>query len=261
MHRVVPFDKNYDQVRNLENTAFILLIISSILIFSNWLLSKVFFGDTKVEIEAFIEIARCVSYVGTVLYLLINLLAKILFFIAEKRKRLDLIDHSFGTIYSNENTEGYYNNLETIPGVKKLAINSYESSFHTENNLKHLIYKNFMYLSIFSFPFLLSIFSKNGYEIVKLLFEISIPLTLFSQFVIMLIYYQNVIEINERFKIELTNIGDKEIGQGDIAKLLIPVLEYYSIKAWANINLDSKIFLRYNKTISEKWNKRKDNLR
>ena len=39
MHRVVPFDKNYDQVRNLENTAFILLIISSILIFSNWLLT------------------------------------------------------------------------------------------------------------------------------------------------------------------------------------------------------------------------------
>jgi hypothetical protein len=77
----------------------------------------------------------------------------------------------------------------------------------------------------------------------------------------MLIYYLNVLEINERFKIELTNIGDKEMGQDDIAKLLIPVMEYYNIKAWANINLDSKIFLKYNETISEKWTKRKDNLK
>lgn len=261
MPRIVPFDTNYDQIRKFENTAFILLIISSILIFSNWLLSKAFSDNINDEIETLKEVARVISYVGMVLYLLINLLAKILFHTVEKRKRNDLIDNSFGTKYSNENTEGYYNNSETQVGVKKLALNSYESSFHTENTLKYMLYKNLVYLVIFSVPFLLSIFSKNGSEIVRLLFEISIPLTLLSQLVIMLIYYQNVLEINERFKIELTNIGDKEMGQGDIAKLLIPVMEYYSIKAWANINLDSKIFMKYNKAISEKWTKRKENLK
>jgi hypothetical protein len=261
MSRIVPFDTNYDQLRKFDNTAFILLIVSSILIFSNWLISKIF-SDNHVEvIETVKEIARVISYVAMVLYLLINLFAKILFHTLEKRKRNDLIDNSFGTKYSNENTEGYYNNSETQVGVKKLALNSYESSFHTENTLKYMFYKNLVYLMIFSIPFLLSIFSKNGSEFVRLLFEISIPLTLLSQLVIMLIFYQNVLEINERFKIELTNIGDKEMGQDDIAKLLIPVMEYYSIKAWANVNLDSKIFMKHNKDISEKWTKRKENLK
>lgn len=261
MPRIVPFDANYDQIRKFENTAFILLIISSILIFSNWLLSKVFSDNFNNEIENLKEVSKVVSYVGMVLYILINLLTKILFHTVEKRKRNDLIDNSFGTKYSNENTEDYYNNSETEVGVKKLALNSFESSFHTENTLKNMLYKNLVYLVIFSVPFLLSIFSKNGSEIVRLLFEISIPVTLLSQLVIMLIYYQNVLEINERFKIELTNIGDKEMGKDDIAKLLIPVIEYYSIKAWANINLDSKIFMKYNEAISEKWTKRKENLR
>ncbi len=261
MTRIVPFDANYDQIRKFENVAFILLIVSSILIFSNWLLPKAFPDNLNDEIETIKEVARVISYVGMVFYLLINILAKILFHTVEKRKRNDLIDNSFGTKYSNENTEGYYNNSETQVGIKKLALNSYESSFHTENTLKYMLYKNLVYLVIFSVPFLLSIFSKNGSEIVRLLFEISIPLTLFSQLLIMLIYYQNVLGINERFKIELTNIGDKEMGQDDIAKLLIPVMEYYSIKAWANINLDSKIFMKYNNSISDKWTKRKENLK
>jgi hypothetical protein len=261
MTRIVPFDTNYDQIRKFENTAFVLLIISSSLIFLNWLLSKFFPDNLNNEIETAEDVSKVISYVGMVLYLLINLLSKILFYTVEKRKRNDLIDNSFGTKYSNENTEGYYNNSETQFGVMKLALNSYESSFHTENTLKYMLYKNLVYLVIFSVPFLLSIFSKNGSEIVILLFEINIPLTLLSQLLIMLIYYLNVLEINERFKIELTNIGDKEMGKYDIAKLLIPVMEYYNIKAWANINLDSKIFLKYNETISEKWTKRKDNLK
>jgi hypothetical protein len=261
MPRTVPFDTSYEQIRKFENTAFALLFFSSILILLEWLLSKAYSENFITVIEIVKEFSRVLSYVGMLSYLLINLLARILFHTVEKRKRNDLIDNSFGTRYADENTEGYYNNSETHIGVKKLALNSYESSFHTENTLKYMLYKNLFYLVLFSIPFFLSIFSKNGNEIVRLLFEISIPLTLLSQFVIMFIYFQNVLEINERFKIELTNIGDKEMGQDDFAKLLIPVLDYYSIKAWANINLDSKIFMKYNRIISDKWTIRKENLK
>ena len=37
-------------------------------------------------------------------------------------------------------------------------------------------------------------------------------------------------------------------------------MEYYSIKSWANTNLDSKIFEKYNDKISDKWKQRKLNL-
>lgn len=261
MTRFVPFDANYDQIRRLEKTSFTLLVVSALLIMLNWVLTKLFDNQVNTQYNDIKELAKVISYVSMVGYLIINVISKILFHNVEKRKRNDLIDNSFGTKYSDENTVGYYNNDETENGIKKLALNSYESSFHTENTLKLMLYKNLVILIAFSIPFLLSIFSKNGSDIVRLLFEISIPLTLFSEFVIMLIYYLNVSEINERFKIELTNIGDLNINEKDIPKLLIPVMEYYSIKAWANTNLDSKIFNKNNEKISEKWRKRKAKLK
>lgn len=261
MTRFVPFDANYDQIRRLEKTSFTLLVVSALLIMLNWILTKLFDNQVNTQYNDIKELAKVISYVSMVGYLIINVISKILFHNVEKRKRNDLIDNSFGTKYSDENTVGYYNNDETENGIKKLALNSYESSFHTENTLKLMLYKNLVILIAFSIPFLLSIFSKNGSDIVRLLFEISIPLTLFSEFVIVLIYYLNVSEINERFKIELTNIGDLNINEKDIPKLLIPVMEYYSIKAWANTNLDSKIFNKNNEKISEKWRKRKVKLK
>src|SRR5690625_6190121 len=142
-------------------------------------------------------------------YLIIKLVAKILFHNVEKLKRNDLIDNAFGTNYSDENTTEYYNNDETEYGIKKLALNSYESSFHTENTLKLMLYKNLIILVLLSIPFLLSIFSKFGSDIVIILFELSIPLTLLTDFVILFVYFQNVTSINERFKIEFTNRSEE----------------------------------------------------
>jgi hypothetical protein len=102
---------------------------------------------------------------------------------------------------------------------------------------------------------------RGHYNIVRLLFEISIPLIMISKFVVLIVYYLNVTEINERFKIELTNIGSKEINDNDIPKLLIPIMEYYNIKSWANTNLDFKIFKKQNETISENWKNRKATLK
>lgn len=260
MTRFVPFDTNYDQIRKYEKSAFVLLLLSSLLILVNWYVTKFFNDEINKQYNECKEFSKVISYVSMVGYLIINLISKILFHKIEKRKRNDLIDNSFGTNYSDENTIGYYNNNETENGIKKLALNSYESSFHTENTLKLMLYKNLVILVLLSIPFLLSIFSKGGSDIVRLLFEISIPLTLISEFVIMLIYFLNVSEINERFKIELTNIGKRSIIDKDIPKLLIPVMEYYSMKAWANTNLDSKIFNKNNERVSVKWKSRKEKL-
>lgn len=258
MTRIVPFDTTYMQIRTLEKAAFMVLLLSAIIILTNWAFTKFFSFDLNEQYSELKEIGKVVSYVSMVSYLLIKLLSKILFHVVEKRKRNDLIDNSFGTKYSDENTEGYYNNEETEFGIKKLALNSYESAFHTEHTLKSMLNKNLVVLTILSIPFLLSIFSEGGNDIIRLLFEISIPLTLLSEFVVMLVYYLNVIDINERFKIEFTNIGKGTVTENEVPKLIIPVMEYYSIKAWANTNLDSKIFNKNNQVVSEKWENRKE---
>src|SRR6056297_2652090 len=205
MARYVPFDSKYDQIRKLEKSAFILLIVSAFLILANWTLGKFFDKTINENYSHLKDFARVISYVSMVGYLIIKLVAKILFHNVEKLKRNDLIDNAFGTNYSDENTTEYYNNDDTEYGIKKLALNSYESSFHTENTLKLMLYKNLITLVILSIPFFLSIFSKGGSDIVRLLFEISIPLTLISEFVVLLVDFLNVTSINERFKIEFTN--------------------------------------------------------
>lgn len=261
MTRYVPFDSKYDQIRKLEKSAFILLIISAVLIFANWILGKFFDKSINENFSHLKDLAKVISYVSMVGYLIIKLVAKILFHNVEKLKRNDLIDNAFGTNYSDDNTTGYYNNDETDNGIRKLALNAYESAFHTENTLKLMIYKNLIILVVISIPFLLSIFSKGGSDVVRLLFEISIPLILSSDFVILLVYYLNVSSINERFKIEFTNLTNDKLKDSDVPKLIIPVMEYYSIKAWANTNLDSKIFNKNNEKISKNWIIRKEKLK
>ncbi len=261
MTRYVPFDTKYDQIRKLEKSAFILLIISALLIFANWILGKFFDKTINESYSHLKDLAKVISYVSMVGYLIIKLVAKILFHNVEKLKRNDLIDNAFGTNYSDDNTTDYYNNDEADNGIRKLALNAYESAFHTENTLKLMIYRNLIILVVISIPFLLSIFSKGGSDIVRLLFEISIPLILTSDFVILLVYYLNVSSNNERFKIEFTNLENDKFQDSDIPKLIIPVMEYYSIKAWANTNLDSKIFNKNNEKISKNWIMRKEKLK
>lgn len=113
---------------------------------------------------------------------------------------------------------------------------------------------------ILTVPFLLSIFSSGGESIVRLGFEMSIPAIMFIQLVTAIGYFNGVRNINERFKVELINIGKSDLEVKDYSKLLIPILEYYNIKSWANINLDEKIFKKHNVEISQNWINRKKKL-
>jgi len=259
MTRIVPYDTKYDQIRNLEKIAFVLLLVSAFLILVNWFILQYLSVEVNENYNNLKDLAQVISYVSMVGYLIIKLVAKIIFHNVERLKRNDLIDNSFGTNYSDDNTENYYNNEEVENGIKKLALNTYESSFHTENTLKLMTNKNLKILIVISIPFLLSIFSEGGSDFVRLLFEISIPFILLSEFVILIVYRLNVYAINERFKVEFTNIGNSDLKEDDIPKLLIPVMEYYSIKAWANTNLDSKIFNANNEKVSKYWEIRKEN--
>lgn len=262
MSRIVPFDSNYTTVRKFEKAAFYCLLFSAIAIIYLWLILVVEpLISFKISSATIIDLVKVLSYVSMIGYIGLSSVAKYLFYSAEKVKRGDLIDNSFGTCYSDCNSEGYYNNDDIPYGVKKLALNTYESSFHTEQTLRKMLFRYAMKMLIFSIPFLISIFSIGGSDIVRLLFEISIPLIMLSQFFIIIVYYTGVKSVNEHFKIELTNIGNKPIDVKDNSRLLKPVLDYYNIKSWATTNLDSRIFNKHNEQISNQWLERKKKLK
>jgi hypothetical protein len=260
MTREVPFETSYGHIRNVEKAAFICLIISAVLTIINWVIPNHIDLISDKLLEYFKDKIKTVNYVSTIVYILTNIFVKIAFNLVEKRKRDDLIDNSFDTNFLDENTLGYYNNLEMAPGIKKLALNSFESSFHTENTLKYMLFRKFYKLMTFGLIFVFSIFSAEGSNTIRLLFEISIPIILLNDVVVIGYYYFNVININKVFTIQFTNIGSKELTHQDIGKILMPTIDYFSIKAWANTNLDSKIFKNHNEEFSKKWNIRKAGL-
>ncbi len=260
MSRNVPFETSYNYIRKIEKAAFICLVVSAILTIVNWILPTKTDWISDKTLDCFKDKLKAINYLSMVVYLLTNIFIKIAFSLVEKRKRDDLIDNSFNTNFSDENTVNYYNNSEIDPGIMKLALNSFESSFHTENTLKLMLFKKFCKLMTFGLIFVFSSFSGDGSTVIRILFDISIPLVLLNDVVIIGFYYHNVININRVFTIQFTNIGNKELTQQDIGKLLMPTFDYYSIKAWANTNLDSDIFNNHNEEFSRKWKTRKERI-
>lgn len=262
MNKKIPFNTRYSTIRKFEITAYYFLIASAIIVTIVWLEPQLNFTDEfRRDISPYVEILQTLIYAIMIGYWLLTLIAKFLFKEAEKYKRDDLIDNSFGSKYSNDNTEGYYNNEDSQYGMKRLALNTYESSFHTENTLSKMLYRLSIKVLIISVPFVISIFSQDGSGVVRLLFKISIPLMLITELALTLSYYYSVKNINERFKIELLKIGKNKLKIKDYSSLLIPIMRYYCVKSWANINLSETIFNKYNESISEKWIAIKDSLK
>lgn len=260
MNKTTPFETSFDTVRKFEHASSFSLTISAVIVFILWLVSLFEIpANIKDYIPVITDILKVISYISMLAYIGLSLISKIIFAGAEKVKREDLIDNSFETVYGNEKSTNYYNNDDVQKGIKRLAFNAHESSFHTENTLRLMLLNKIVRYLFFVTPFILSIFFESGQEVVRLLFEIAIPIEMTVFLITLLRYWIEVRNINERFKIELLNIGGREINESEHPKLILPVLEYYNVKSWASINLDKKIFDEYRDKLSQLWMKRKAN--
>lgn len=263
MNKYVPFQATYKRVDQIENLSKYCAYIAAIFITVNWFIESFQLTETilvNMKLGTLIDPLKVGSYAFITFFLIFELVAKILFSEAERTKREDLIDNSFGTAYSDVSSKGYYNNDELSFGIIKFALNTYESSFHTLHVLKAMLINSSIRLLLISIPFVLSIFANNGSTIVRLLFEISIPLVLFFNVIVLVIYFVRVREINTRFKSELLSISKNDRNELTNGKLLNPIMDYYNTKAWANINLDSNEFEKLNESVSESWLERKEKL-
>ncbi len=263
MNKYIPFKTTYERVNQIENLSFWCSIIAALFIFANWCIDLYDFNKLEgysIDFEKVKESLKVASYVLVTLFLLFELIGKILFNEAERIKREDLIDNSFGTKYSDEKSQNYYNNDDVEYGILKFALNTYESAFHTQQVLKGMLLKSSVKLLILSIPFIVSIYTNGGTSFIRLLFEISIPIAYLSKVIIQIIYFTRVRGINTRFKTELLSIKDDDNLELTQGKLLNPIMDYYNTKAWANMNLDEKVFNKINETTSAKWQNRKKSL-
>lgn len=173
---------------------------------------------------------------------------------AEKVRRKDFFDNSFGTKFVHDSSDEYYDNDEIDYGIQKMFANLFENSFFSFNVSKVMfrkcLPKNLIFLIVI---IILSMygFSRNQFAIPIL----QLFLSKYFLFNILNTY---------KFRNETENIFDELKGLssdfGKNSKLISSeirfikiLIDYEVLIAETNIRLDSKVFNQMNQQLTSEW--------
>ena len=243
----IPFRNTFDYAKLYDKYANYVLWISTLLIIIAFLL-KVFYPNLS-YISNIINKVNCLFIVA---YAVLNFITDYIFYKASYHKRLDFIDNSFNTSYSEENSSEYYSNDDIENGIYKLAVNSFENSLFTYIISKKMLIKIWIKNTLIALIFLvLAIF---GYEnAFVLLLQLALPILLLSKAIKLTIFVNRVNQVYENYRKLFQNIKSNRDNEFASPEILINVIEYEAILSWGSILLDSKIYNSINDELSKNW--------
>ena len=173
---------------------------------------------------------------------------------AEKVRRKDFIDNSFGTSFVHDSSDEYYDNDEIEFGMKKTVVNLFENSFFSFN-VSNAMFKKCLPINLVLFIgiILLSVygFSRNQFAIPILQLFLS---RYFLLDIINTYRFRNQVEnIFDELKVICNEFcKDRKLSASEI-KFLKTIIEYEVLIAESNIRLDSKIFNQMNQQLTNEW--------
>ena len=173
---------------------------------------------------------------------------------AEKVRRKDFIDNSFGTKFVHDSSEEYYDNDEIDYGMKKMIANLFENSYFSFNVSKEMFRRCLpMNLLFFIGIIVLSIFGFSRNQ-----FAIPILQLFLSKYFLL-----NILN-TYRFRNEVENIFEElkglcsdlyknsKLDSSEIRFIKI-LIDYEVLIAETNIRLDTKVFNRMNQKLTSEW--------
>lgn len=244
MNKKVPFKNDFDKAKKLKKIRIWLLYISSILLIINFL-----FKNNAFSIGPWIE--RINSLI-IIVFLSLEILVAYFHLRAEKQRRQDMIDNSFGSLVAEERTNNYYSNDKIKNGLYKMGVNSFESCYFSYNIAKEELSRLWFKSIILSIIFvLLAICGYSG--CVMFFIQLSIPVVLIQQSIHHTIFVSKLNTVCERYRSLFDSLRDaNDIDNSSI--VILNILEYEAALSWGNILLNEKIYEKMNESLSEKWN-------
>lgn len=175
---------------------------------------------------------------------------------AESERRKDAIQNAFSCHLTEMKTEGYYNN-RLRPSFEKYAMNIFESNFFS----KFISGKMIGMSLIKSLIAIFLLFVCGIYVIDANIYTIIVQ-TAFSTFIVgdtisLLLYYIRMKQLYDEAYLQFITIGLKEDSQK--VWLMSYIMEYEMIKAHYKVQLNSKIFHKYNDSLSKQWTEIEEN--
>lgn len=169
---------------------------------------------------------------------------------AESERRKNSLQTAFGIRFSELETDGYYNN-EISPSILKYAVNTFESNYFSKFIASKMLLRSAI-KSLIAVIVLISV----GWVIEDGSILLVMSQAIFSAYIVedtvlLAIYAARLNKLYDNAYSMLITSGIQKYQQMPI--LLLYCVEYESIKAHYKVRLDSKLFNKYNRELSEKW--------
>ena len=247
-----PIRESFKLAKKLDKLSFNILIASAVLTLINFTFTNYF-----TELKYYAEIASNANTVVILLYAILKFGISYIIFHTSFDKRADFIDHSFGTSYSAEHSNGYYNNGTVETGILRMGANSFESCFFTYNlSIKSLRSKWVINLAIIIFVISIAL---QGYNtVLSMVIQLTLPIFLISDAInhsIFCLRMKNILDSYCRLYNDL-------IGESDIKKkepeIILLVLNYETTLATFNLLVSENTYNKFNPKLSADWEKIKE---
>lgn len=184
-------------------------------------------------------------------YVIISFINDIYFInVAENERRKTNISNSFKVNITSKKTNLYYNN-QFEPSIKKMGVNSFESTLYTKNTLSKMILYNALKTFLLGVMWIIIIVNVKNINI----FQITTELFFSAEVLLVLIkniyYYFETKKLYDDFYYQF--ITKKYNESEDLPIILQYVLEYECLKSYCHFLLSERIFEKYKTKIKEEW--------
>lgn len=177
---------------------------------------------------------------------------------AESERRKTLLAHAFSINITSKKTNGYYNN-EFSPSVKKLGVDSFESTLFTKKNLSLMILSEGIKTFIIFIIWIIIITKFKNDELFYNLTQTFFSVEVLLKFIKIIYYYVNVSKIYDNFyQLFVTRKYNEKKDQALVLKY---VMDYECLKTYCHTLLPSKIFEKINDDVSIEWDNIKKDIK
>ena len=252
MNRSVPHQNTFDIAKKLKAWQTFILIVSTTFTIISILLNSFDKSKATFDIDKTINWINASSSFFAIAFIVFDILINSKFYTGGKEKRLDLIDHAFGTNYSGEKSTGYFNADGVETGVYKLAVHGFENSLFTSEVARNMTFNKWAAALIIATIFIFSACIGNK-DLVNNILQIAATGVLIQQAVRLQQFSDRMKNIHGEFKAlfnDLKNMTDKTSKEGE---MLRNVLSYETTISGGSILTDTKVFNKLNATLSSKW--------
>ena len=169
---------------------------------------------------------------------------------AESERRKTLLSNAFSINLTSKKTNGYYNNTIS-PSIKKLGVDSFESTLYTKKNLSMMILMEEIKTFIIFIIWIIIITKFKNNELFYNLTQTFFSMEVLFKFIKTIYYYLAVSVLYDDFY--QLFVTKKYNEKKDQALVLEYVIDYECLKTYCHILLSNKNFEKINKDLSVEW--------